>query len=150
MGSATVDTTSSYYHVSINFDRDRPKNADTLGQVSTFEIDQIELILPDGIDPIIIKKHSDFWFTRSDNPKIKRSIWFGEKATFIPLNVLALTIKITAIVRPGRHFFTLRYDLPYDTVAVLENSIEVDTVVVSIPMVRIDTKQSVPFFMKYN
>ena len=145
-----VDTTSSFYSMYIDFLRDRPKDVDTLGQISTFEIDQVELILPDGIDSIVLKKFEDHWFTNSDDPQIMRAIWFGKKPILIPLNVLALTIKFTAIVRPRRHFLTPKYDVPHDTVAILENSQEVDTVVVSIPMVRKDTKQSVPFFMKYN
>lgn len=146
-----VDTTRSFYRTSIEFIRDRPKNVDTLGKVSSFEIDKVELLLPDGIDPIILKKHHDSWATHSGAPQIVRVMSFGKHFVKIPLNVFALTIKFTAIVRPGRHFLTLRYDVvPFDTVAVLENRVEVDTVVVSIPMVRKDTKQSVPFFMKYN
>ena len=91
-----VDTTRSYFGIFIDFVRERPKNVDTLGQVSAFEIDHIELILPDGINPIILKKHYDVWATHSGAPHILRSIGFGEKMVPIPLNVLALTIKFKA------------------------------------------------------
>jgi hypothetical protein len=146
-----VDTLIHRYVFFMYVEHDRPKDSDTLGVLDFVEFDHVTVDLGEGFDSLVLPRVHASWPTNSSAPYIRHALMYGESFVDIPLEATHITLKITAEVCRGRHFLVLNeYGVPSDTASCIESEGPRDTVSVSIPMVRKDSKRLVPFFMRWN